>query len=209
MSLGWFRPLTCLFGGIQALASGFANQLGYCILGGNFAPVVPRRAYRSGQLSAARLREVMRAHSIRTVINLRGWHPTDAWHCQECQACEEANVTHVDVYFRGARLPWVHEVRQLVDVFDNCEYPILIHCQNGIHRSGFASALFLLVQADAGLAQARDQLSPRFGYLAWGDKSFPQRFLDEYARWLTVQRRAHSRGAFLRWLEHEYSGGAS
>jgi len=102
-------------------------------------------------------------------------------------------------------LPPVSELRYLVRVLDRSEYPILLHCKQGIDRTGLVSALVLLLYTDADLAVARRQLGLSYGHLAVGRTAYMLRFFDLYEDWL--DGRAHTRERFRQWVEHEYTAG--
>ena len=44
--------------------------------------------------------------------------------------------------------PTRSELLTLIDFFDHCQYPLLIHCKAGADRTGLASALYLMMQKD-------------------------------------------------------------
>ena len=44
------------------------------------------------------------------------------------------------------------------------EYPVLVHCKSGADRAGLFAALFLILREGATVAEAREELSPRYGH---------------------------------------------
>src|SRR5947199_571473 len=94
--------------------------------------------------------------------------------------------------------PFEGELRKLVDAFDRCGEPALIHCNSGSDRSGFAAACFLLLKTQATLREARGQLSVRYGHLPWGKARCLDRVLDQYESWLIGQDLAHEPEHFRR-----------
>ena len=63
----------------------------------NFGQVQPGRIYRSGQMPATALAQTLRANRIKTVLNLRGSNPTEAWYPDEVAATNAAGATQVDI----------------------------------------------------------------------------------------------------------------
>src|SRR5688572_16573499 len=67
-----FRPRYAVAGCLLGLAAALLPETAHVALGRNFHAIVPGRAYRSAQPTAADLEWAVRAHGIRTVVNLRG-----------------------------------------------------------------------------------------------------------------------------------------
>jgi hypothetical protein len=193
----------CAVGTVLAVA----GEAGRVMLGDNFHVLIPGRAYRSAQLSAPALRRVIQGRGVRTVVNLRGCCAPFPWYLDECRVTHDLDVAQEDVCFSAGRLPPVHELRRLVEVLDRCEYPILLHCRRGADRTGLAAVVVLLLHTDAGLAQARRQLGPRYGHFALGRPAYLDRFFDLYEDWLRGHGLAHARAHFRRWAEREYCPG--
>jgi protein tyrosine phosphatase (PTP) superfamily phosphohydrolase (DUF442 family) len=170
----------------------------------NWHEVLPGRVFRSAQLSADETRTAIRAHGIRTVINLRGKCELDPWYYDECRAAHEAGIAHEDISLAAGRLPPTDEVRYLLRVLDRVDYPILIHCRQGADRTGLVSALVLLLYTDAEPAEALHQLSIRFGHVRTGQTRYMDLFFDLYARWLAEHEHQHTPAKLRRWLEGDY-----
>lgn len=180
-----------------------AAEAYHVFLDSNFHTVVAGRVYRCAQLSSAELEKTIRAHGIRTVINLRGCCAPWDWYLDECRVTSRLDVSHEDVSMSAGRFPSTNELRRLVEILDRTDYPILIHCRQGADRTGLVSAVLLLLQADASLTEARRQMSPRYGHLALGRPANLDRYLDLYELWLREQGRPHSAPAFREWIATE------
>ncbi len=203
LSLGRVLLRGCLTG----LLLSFCLHTGYVLLGSNFHTVIPGRVYRSAQLSAPTLESFLREKHIRTVINLRGCCDGEVWYLDEGRVTLRNDVSMEDLGFSAGRLPSVITIRQLLEVIDNSEYPILFHCHKGADRTGMASAMALLLRTDTSLEEAREQLGWRFGHLPIGRTASIDRFFDLYQEWLTERGEVHSPAVFRRWLEREYCPG--
>src|SRR5262249_47597528 len=118
------------------------------MLGSNFHAVVPGRIYRVSQPSAAMLEELIARHGIRTVINLRGNCDPFPWYLEESRVTHRRNVSQEDICLSAGRLPSTHELRRLVEVLEQTEYPIVLHCRRGADRTGLAAAIALLLTTD-------------------------------------------------------------
>src|SRR5207302_3356747 len=76
--------------------------------------------------------------------------------------------------------------------------------RRGSDRTGLASAIVLLLQTDASLAEARGQLGLCYGHLPLGRPANLDQFFDLYAEWLGQQGLTHSRAVFRRWVLDGY-----
>lgn len=140
---------------VLALAAG-------CAVVNNFRPVERGEFYRSGQMEPPVLQYTLRRYDIQTVINLRGSHPEEAWYRDELAACEAAGVAHRSLQWSKSRLPEPESLAQFVAWCKESPRPALVHCQGGTHRSGVASACYVLLSGGS-VDEARRQLGLLFG----------------------------------------------
>jgi tyrosine-protein phosphatase SIW14 len=126
-----------------------------------FREVTPGRFYRCGQLSADAFRKQIREHGIKLVINLQDEEPDpllpdgywDKPHVRESQVCADEGAKFVLLSWAGnrgllarnqaspTRRPAViDDFLKLCD--DPNNYPILIHCMAGLHRTGALTAVY-------------------------------------------------------------------
>jgi hypothetical protein len=203
------RPLPgrILRGGLGVLVVGLGLYAGYVLVGPNFHTVIPGALYRCAQPSAAGLERLVRRYGIRTVINLRGCCDPLPFYLDECRVANRLNLSQEDVGLSANRLPSPQALRQLVDILDASQYPVLLHCNKGADRSGLASAAALLLLTDTPLEKARAQVGPRYGHLPLGRTVHIDRFFDLYQEWLAGQGLAHSPAAFRRWALEDYCPG--
>jgi protein tyrosine/serine phosphatase len=129
----------------------------------NFRVVDEGVFYRSGQMSATRLAQVIRLYDIQTVINLRGAEENEEWYESEVSLCEDLGVAHHDFFWRKKLLPDPGSLVAYLDLVQRAPQPILVHCQGGAHRSGLGSAVYVLLQG-----QDPDQARRQFHRFARG-----------------------------------------
>ncbi|HEV8062302.1 MAG TPA: dual specificity protein phosphatase family protein [Gemmataceae bacterium] len=168
----------------------------------NFHEVLPGLLYRSGQLSPAHLRARVESKGIRTIINLRGPNPQEKWYREEIASCQSNGLVHIDLPIDSG-FPTNDEMREMMQAFETCPKPVLIHCQSGIDRTGIASALAcLLLDENSSPELAMEQLTWQYGCLP-GRKSRKDKrdFLIAYESWLNDQHLAHSCRYFRGWLQ--------
>jgi tyrosine-protein phosphatase SIW14 len=117
----------------------------------NFAIVEEGVLYRSGQLAPEALDQVVKERHIRTLVTLRtsrvvGKLPPDTW---EEDYCAGHGLKHVRIVpsIWGAdekgEIPAEQAVQEFLHVMDEpANYPVLVHCFAGIHRTGTMCAIF-------------------------------------------------------------------
>lgn len=175
----------------------------HVLFGENLHEVVPGRVFRCSQRSGADLERLVRTHHIATVVNLRGNSFPMDWYVDESRATHRLNVSQEDICMSAGRFPSVHELRYLLDVLDQSDYPLLIHCRQGADRTGLICAMICLLQPDGDLSRARQQLSIRYGHIALGRPAYLDRLLNNYELWLQIGRRTHSPAEFREWLSSD------
>jgi protein tyrosine phosphatase (PTP) superfamily phosphohydrolase (DUF442 family) len=175
---------------------------------GNFGVVEPGRIYRSAQLGPGALAQILRDRRIKTVLNLRGSNPDQAWYRAERAATLAAGATQVDVPMSSDQWLARDQARTLLEVLDSGAYPLLIHCEWGAERTGLVAAIATLLRPGASLADARAQFSPYFLFLPIRDGRVMAGHLDAYEAWLRQNRVAHTPGRFRLWLAQDYRPGS-
>jgi hypothetical protein len=195
------------YGCLLGLLLTIALHGGYVLLGSNFHTVIAGSVYRCAQPTCATLERLVRTRGIRTVINLRGPCDPLVWYLAESRLTNRLNVSQEDLSFSAGRLPSVVTLRQLVEVLDHSEYPVLLHCHKGADRTGMASAITLLLQTDASIEDARRQVGFRYGHLSLSRTANIDRFFDLYEEWLAENGLPHSPAAFRRWIATAYCPG--
>lgn len=175
---------------------------------GNFGTVVPERIYRSGQPTPVFLSRAIRDHRIRTVLNLRGSNPDQAWYRGEREATLAAGATQVDFPMSSDQWLSHDQARTLLEILDRAEYPILIHCEWGAERTGLVSAICELLRPGGTLDDARREFSTYYLFLPLKDGRVMRGHLDRYAEWLGRRGEEHSPETFRLWLTRSYQPGS-
>lgn len=159
---------------------------------------ISERAWRSAQPLPFQLKRAKEL-GIRTVINLRGNANATTYRLeQEC--CKKLGINYIDYKLRSRAAPTREELRGLRNLFENVEYPILLHCKSGADRAGLASALFLHWVEGIPLEFARHQLSLRFGHVRQAYTGLLDVFLEEY-----LSHAAHDPIDLLTWAGRFYN----
>ena len=131
----------------------------------NLHEVVPGRFYRSGQMSREDLDATIRKYGIKSVIDLR--LKTDSStesSISERQVVEKNGGRYYHVPLKSNRAEQRDRLEDLLTIYDGATLPILVHCSSGTHRTGVASAMWLLDKEHESIKQAEDQLSAKYGF---------------------------------------------
>jgi protein tyrosine/serine phosphatase len=154
----------------------------------NFHVVREGVLYRSGQLSLDGFQQVIQDNRIRTVVTLRdsrrnpGGPPPD-W--AEEAYCKEHHLKHYRLppiawSASDGSVPALPHVRQFVEVMsDRANYPVLIHCLAGKHRTGAYCAIYRMEIEHWSNEQAIAEMAV-FGYDNLEEHEDLQRFLRCY-----------------------------
>jgi tyrosine-protein phosphatase SIW14 len=154
----------------------------------NFAPVQEGVLYRSGQMSLIGLKQVINDYGIRTVISLRdaavpGEPPPDREEEKYCRDMEIAyhRLPPREWWAPSGTPPVEANVRKFREVLANPDnYPVLIHCFAGIHRTGAYVALFRMEHEHWSNAAAIAEMK-RWGYFNLDFEADVLGYLEQYS----------------------------
>jgi len=133
----------------------------------SFHVVEPGVLYRSGQMTLTGWERVIHDHGIRTVVTLRdavveGDRPPD-W--KEEEYCRKLDIKYVRLRPQawwsptGGPVPAEANVKKFLAVMDDpANYPVLVHCFAGVHRTGAYIAVYRMEHDHWDNAAALDEL---------------------------------------------------
>lgn len=134
-------------------------------------PVENGQFYRSGQPTTGDLNKMITQQGIRTVINLRGEHPGQKWFDDEFAFLETKQLTFISLDFELKQIPHRRTLLAYLDAIETAPRPILIHCDNGVERTGEAAAIYEMVVNKKSKAEAMKMLSKTYYYNESDDPS--------------------------------------
>jgi protein tyrosine/serine phosphatase len=104
----------------------------------NFGTIAEGKVYRSAQPSPLFLRWLVANHGIRTLINLRGRTPGF-----ESHFAAQRGLRLFSFDLSASRPPTEADVARFLDVAtDPANQPVLVHCKNGVDRTGYMLAMY-------------------------------------------------------------------
>lgn len=174
--------------------------------------VVPGRVYRSGQMTATGFEDSLRRLGIRTVINVQNEYPDpslrrgflDSRKVSERELCEKLGIQyiHLEPDLVPLKLTPQHRpavIERFLEIMDDeANYPILIHCKAGLHRTGVLVALYRREYQQWSATKALEELKDRgFGDAAATSANL---YVSQYV--LDYQPRSD------RWCRAESEGGS-
>ena len=165
----------------------------------NWGVVESGRMYRSNHPTPRQLRQAVRRHGIRTVINLRGNRPECGSDLLGRAEAARLGVAHVDAPFESRGAPHKDRILRLAEVFSRMQEPALLHCKSGADRTGLAAGIWLLLQGRP-VAEALEQLSIRYGHLAAARTGI----LDAFFLTYDAFQRRNGKKPLLDWLREDY-----
>ena len=168
----------------------------------NFHEVIPDKIYRSAQLSASTLKNIVTGHGIQTVVSIRPPRPDESWYEQEKAVTKSLGIAHHDIAMDITFSPRIDHLLELRDLLENAPKPLLVHCRAGADRTGLAATMAKLLDGSSSLEEVRAQVSWKFHAIRSDSMGIP--FFDAYTAWLKNRDLQHSKDNFNHWLENEY-----
>jgi undecaprenyl-diphosphatase len=188
---------------IALLAAAFfmiPNPVHRILLEKNLMTVIEDQIYRSAQPSTSDIATWSKQLKLRSIVNLRGEGP---WLKDEIAAAKLQGLTIYSIQASSSHLPEMHVVRKLIHILDTAPRPLLVHCLSGVDRSGFFSALAILLNG-GDFEQARKQFSLSKGFTPFRDTDALLLFLTEYENWLAENKLYHSPEHLRHWVQDIY-----
>ena len=155
------------------------------------------KAWRAAQPGNHHIRSFA-AQGIRTVVNLRGPRVCGSYWLEQ-EACARHGITMVDCQVRSRASPSREELRRARELFERIEYPMVMHCKSGADRVGLMSVLYRHSRLGQPIAEAKQELSWRYGHIRHADTGILDHFFEQYLAYA-----ANCPMPFWDWVESVY-----
>lgn len=155
----------------------------------NFHVVVPGVLLRCGQPRVSDLERIRAQHGLKTIVVARGGtrHPLRGrWFRLERAFCERNGVRLEHMPFSDAASPPIDILDRFITIMrDPANHPVLVHCEQGWHRTGMLSAAYRIACEGWTFERAADEMR-ELGF----EYDVPKRrpLYDALAEWAAKQR---------------------
>lgn len=158
---------------------------------------ISENAWRSAQPAPHHIRRFARA-GIRTIVNLRGERDCGSYWLEQ-EACARYGLKLVNFQVRSRAAPTPEELYGAKRLFEEVEYPILMHCKSGADRAGLMSTLYRHLHEGMPVEQAKNELSLKYGHFRQADTGILDYFFERYIE----DSKARPMG-FFEWVDTVY-----
>jgi protein tyrosine/serine phosphatase len=155
------------------------------------------KAWRSAQPAPYQLRGFAKA-GVRTVVNLRGIRDCGSFWLEQ-RACQKYGMKLVNFQIRSRAAPSRAELWGAKRLFEEIEYPVLMHCKSGADRAGLISVLYRHLHEGVPMEEAKKELSFKYGHIRQAHTGILDYFFERYIAYNAV-----SPMPFFQWVDTVY-----
>ena len=159
--------------------------------------LVAPKVWRAAQPAPHHIRKFAKK-GIKTIINLRGNRACGSYWLEQ-KECARQGLTLINYQVRSRAAPSKAELRGAKELFEQVEYPILMHCKSGADRAGLMSVLYCIWRLDMPVDQALKQLSLKYGHIRQADTGVLDYFFERY-----IAYNRQTPISFIDWIETVY-----
>ena len=157
---------------------------------------ISEQTYRSNQPFPWQILDDKNKRGIKTVINLRGVRNCSSFFLEK-ETCEKHNIKLINFPVTSRAAPKVETILAAKKLFNEVEYPIIMHCKSGADRAGLMSALYLILHKNVSVEEAKKQLSFKYLHIKHAKTGILDAFFDNYIK-------ESKNNTFLDWVKNDY-----
>lgn len=169
----------------------------------NFRSVIPKVLYRSGQPDTNDIKAWHSKYHIKNIINLRG-DPGVSLRSEIVNTAKDLNINIKYVRLSARHRPTKEKLNSIIDVLNNSDRPLLIHCMGGVDRSGLVSTIALILN-NYPVDRAIEQMSWSYGFLPFRKQNVLKEVVIEYKQWLDKNNFDSNRDNFIFWAQNLFA----
>ena len=154
--------------------------------------------WRSSQPAPYQIADMAR-RGVKTVLNLRGERECGGYRLEK-EACERLGLKLVNFDLKSRAAPTADKFHDAKALFEELEYPVLLHCKSGADRAGLASVLMMYFKEGVPMSQAAQQLDVKFGHFRKSDTGILDFVFERY-----LERNAGAPIEFIAWVNETYN----
>jgi protein tyrosine/serine phosphatase len=147
---------------------------------GNFHTITAGEAYRSAQLDRGQLEYYINKYNIKSILMLNSTTANARRYKEELSVCTDKHIAHYFVPLSSRSEPDTVDVEKIIRIFNTAPRPILIHCKQGVDRSGLIAAMWKVVVDKEPKSKAKRQLSLLYFHVPIGRTGSLDRFFDKW-----------------------------
>jgi len=158
---------------------------------------ISENTYRSNQPFPWQIIDDKNKRGIKTIINLRGVRNCSSYFLEK-ETCEKHNIKLINFPVTSRAAPKVETILAAKKLFNEIEYPVIMHCKSGADRAGLMSALYLILHKNIPVNEANKQLSFKYLHIKHAKTGILDAFFNSYLN-------EHNNKEFLDWVSNTYS----
>jgi protein tyrosine/serine phosphatase len=158
---------------------------------------ISENTYRSNQPFPWQILADKNKRGVKTIINLRGIRNCSSFFLEK-ETCERHNIKLINFPVTSRAAPKVETILAAKKLFNEIEYPIIMHCKSGADRAGLMSALYLILHKNISVIEAKKQLSFKYLHIKYAKTGILDAFFDNYIK-------ENKNKDFLDWVKNDYN----
>ncbi|MBT4109359.1 MAG: protein tyrosine phosphatase [Pelagibacterales bacterium] len=158
---------------------------------------ISENTYRSNQPFPWQILADKNKRGVKTIINLRGIRNCSSFFLEK-ETCERHNIKLINFPVTSRAAPKVETILAAKKLFNEIEYPIIMHCKSGADRAGLMSALYLILHKNVSVIEAKKQLSFKYLHIKYAKTGILDAFFDNYIK-------ENKNKDFLDWVKNDYN----
>ena len=158
---------------------------------------ISENTYRSNQPFPWQILADKNKRGVKTIINLRGIRNCSSFFLEK-ETCEKHNIKLINFPVTSRAAPKVETILAAKKLFNEIEYPIIMHCKSGADRAGLMSALYLILHKNISVIEAKKQLSFKYLHIKHAKTGILDAFFDNYIK-------ENKNKDFLDWVKNDYN----